>query len=213
MKKKSKLSEVTIILIFMGVALVIFSGVFLGPVTPSLEKAQESATLQNSRSIGICLLSYAQDHQGHYPDGKTSTEVFQQLIDGKYVEDPGIFYLRYLNIAGKVRPTSDRLKAENVCWDVTCCMDSASPDSLPAVFLTGYKVTYQAGVPAIPMLPPHKRTWSEWLHGEQVRDSYMVVCYKGIEARGIIGDKDGSIPNFIPADFDPKGKVYRQLTP
>jgi hypothetical protein len=24
---------------------------------------------------------------------------------------------------------------------------------------------------------------------------------------------DGSIPNFIPADFDPKGKTYRQLTP
>jgi len=26
-------------------------------------------------------------------------------------------------------------------------------------------------------------------------------------------DADGSIPNFIPADFDPKGKTYRQLTP
>ena len=24
---------------------------------------------------------------------------------------------------------------------------------------------------------------------------------------------DGSIPNFVPADFDAKGKTYRQLTP
>jgi hypothetical protein len=25
--------------------------------------------------------------------------------------------------------------------------------------------------------------------------------------------EDGSIPNFIPSNFDPKGKTYRQLTP
>jgi len=29
----------------------------------------------------------------------------------------------------------------------------------------------------------------------------------------ISGNSEDSIPNFVPADFDAKGKTYRQLTP
>jgi hypothetical protein len=40
-----------------------------------------------------------------------------------------------------------------------------------------------------------------------------VVYYKNGDAHLLSASANGSIPNFIPADFDPKGKTYRQLTP
>ena len=42
---------------------------------------------------------------------------------------------------------------------------------------------------------------------------FMAICYKNNSAEAIMADQNGSIPNFIPTDFDPKGKTYRQLTP
>jgi len=41
----------------------------------------------------------------------------------------------------------------------------------------------------------------------------MVICEKSMRVTADKPFPDGTIPNFIPADFDPKGKVYRQLTP
>jgi hypothetical protein len=127
---------------------------------------------------------------------------------------------------GKVRPESDQLKPENVCWDVTCCLDSTAPDGLPVVFVTGYKVTYQAGAPAVPQtvprIPPPKQTWFQYLFGPEPILPYLAFSYtdrtptfgKGISARVInAADENGNIPSFIPTDFDPKGKVYHQLTP
>ena len=47
---------------------------------------------------------------------KTSTEVFQKLLDEKYIADPSIFFLA---MPGKVKATSQTLTADNVCFDVT----------------------------------------------------------------------------------------------
>jgi hypothetical protein len=143
------------------------------------------------------------------------------LIDENYVTDPQIFYAAYADISGKVRPTSDHLKAENVSWDVTCCVDSSAPDGLPVVFLTGYMVSYQPGASAIPIVPiPEKSAIKQWLDSGIPRP-FMAVAFtsntatwgNSVSARAIEAIEDGSIPNFIPADFDPKGKTYRQLTP
>jgi hypothetical protein len=206
-----------VIVIFFIMILV---GVALGPVTGphgGFRAATHNVAMQQCRQIGLCLHQYSIDHGGHYPEAKTSTEIFQQLIDQKYVSDPQLFYIGYFGIPGKVIPQSDHLSAENVCYDVTCCVDSSSPDNLPVVFLTGFKVNYQAGAKAIPTgqsEPVVKRTWSQWWNGtpDNPRKG-IAVSNKDSSARWIRADEDGAVSNFIPADFDPKGKTYRQLTP
>jgi len=108
---------------------------------------------------------------------------------------------------GKTKPVSLRLKPENVCFDVTSPVDSSSPDGLPIVFSTGYKVNYVPGGAAVPLVKPEYQG--------------IAVCYKSNSASFLLlpfqpataENPDGSIPNFVPADFDPQGKTYRQLTP
>jgi len=83
---------------------------------------------------------------------------------------------------------------------MTRCVDSSAPDGLPVVFLTGFKITYQAGTSAVPISPSQA-------------SNFMAVYYKNNNAMAKKVNDDGVIPDFIPADFDPKGKTYRQLTP
>jgi hypothetical protein len=156
--------------------------------------------MQAGRQIGMMMFSYSTDHGGSYPDGNSSTEVFQKLIDGNYVTDPTIFYIP---LPGKIKPLpGQKLKPENVCFDVTSGVDSDSTD-VPLVFVTGYKVTYAPGASAVPLAKPHP--------------AGMIVFYKTDSAKvmlpAVVENSDGSISNFIPASFDPKGKTYRQLTP
>ena len=60
------------------------AGIAIGPITNGIHKAKEAASMQMARAIGLAMFAYASDHNGAYPDGKTSTEVFQKLIDEKY---------------------------------------------------------------------------------------------------------------------------------
>ena len=197
--KRSKLGRFIDVLAVIFV-LIVLAGVWLGQSDGGAYKnAAQSATMQRAHALGVCLYAYANDHNGHYPEGKTSTEVFQQLLDGGYVTSPKFFYAE-LGIPGKVPPVSNQLKAENVCWDVTCCVDSSAPDGVPVVFLTGFRITYQAGASAVPISPSQA-------------SNFMAVYYKNNNAMAKKVNDDGVIPDFIPADFDPKGKTYRQLTP
>ena len=180
--------------------------------------------MQTARSINLLLFSYANDNNQQYPDGKSSTEVFQKLLDGGYATDPAIFYVP---LPGKVKPVEgQKLKPENVCWDVTCSVDASDSDYLPLVFLTGYKVTYAPGAAAARLANPYpevgqtSRTWSQWWNDEphDIGKNGIAVGYKSNSAMfmRIIKNSDndtGSIPNFISPDFKPKGKVYSQLTP
>ena len=108
------------------------------------------------------MYSYAQDNSGNYPDGKSSTEVFQQLLDGGYVTDASIFYIP---APGKTKPVSgQKLRPENVCWDVTGGLTNHSPGELPLLFLTGYRVSYSPGGAAVPVANATvmaSRTWSQ----------------------------------------------------
>jgi hypothetical protein len=204
-----KIARFWVVLLFIMAVLV---GVALGPICPPdcPRQAKQSAAMQTSRAIGEALYQYSLDHGGLYPDGKTSTEVFQHLIDENYIADPQVFYVA---IFGKVKPKTNKLKSENVSFDVTSGIDPTSSDQLPIVFLTGFKIEYEPGAKAIPVMQSPDRTWSQWWDGMDNIEPFMAVCYKGNNARWMRSDKDGSIPNFIPADFDPKGKTYRQLTP
>jgi hypothetical protein len=120
-----------------------------------------------------------------------------------------------------------KLKPKNVCFDVTSGLDGNSPDQLPVVFTTGYKVTYASGAAAAPIIKPHPqygvepRTWSQWWNGDSRPPAYLqpgiAVTYKSNSAMFIklktAPNGDGSIPHFISPQFKPDGKTYRQLTP
>ena len=169
------------------------------------------------------MFAYATDNtvnNNGYPNGNTSTEVFQKLIDGGYVTDPAIFYVP---LPGKIRAVAgQKLKPENVCWDVTSGAGSDSPDGLPLIFMTGYKVTYVPGGSAVPIIKSHPpfwtpRIWSEWWNGDRNTASGIAVFYTGNNAAfirlGIGIGPDNTIQNFVSPKFKPDGKTYRQLTP
>jgi len=146
------------------------------------------------------MFQYSKEHGGLYPTGKSSTEVFQKLIDGGYASDPSIFWDPVLDSPGKSKPTSNILKPENVSWDVTVPVDSHSPDSLPVVFSTGYRVMYVSDGSAIP------RT---------AGNVGIEICYKNMSNIFVQDDRrpDGIVHDAVPNDFKSDGKTYQQLTP
>lgn len=194
-------------------------------VPPGYSKS--SAAMQQARAIYLLISAYADAHHGVYPTGNSSTEVFQKLIDenhmkptgksleevvhdvieGNSVMDPAIFCLA---MPGKTPATSTELRPENVCFDVTVPLGKGSPDELPAVFITGYKVTYVPSGTASPLPTSRDRYWTS-------------VCYNGGSAyavtKGLEGPNrpsiqpNGTVVNFVPATFSSTGKTYEQLTP
>ena len=218
--------------LLLGIILVLLFSVALGPIGPSIRHWAEMAAMQQSRSIYLMLFSYANDHSGNYPEGKSSTEVFQKLLDGGYCEDPSFFYIPR---AGKFKAQpGQKLKPENVCFDVTSGLDLRSSDYLPVVFSTGYKVNYLPDGAAIPLktVPQfYSRTWLQWWNGDPKpwAEAGIAVCYKSNNAQftklNPVINPDGStsvpytyrpdafIPHFISPDFKPDGRMYRQLTP
>jgi hypothetical protein len=208
---KKKTNGCLIAAIIAGAALVglfvlsCVAGVALGPITAGIKMAQENASMQVSRTLGLAMYQYAQDNHGAYPDGATSTEVFQKLMDGNYISDGGIFYLA---MPGKTKWTSGKLTANNVCFDVTSGVIADSSDSVPVVFCTGYTVTYAPGADAVrdaPVATPFPGPGEKFIG--------LAVTYKDNSAHFLHGDADGTVHNFIPAAFDSGGKTYRQLKP
>lgn len=177
------------------------------------------------REIVLAMNAYARDHQGAYPAGKSSTEIFQQLLDGQYVRDPSLFYIP---CDGKTPPLPGRaLQPANVSWDVTSGLDAASSDLLPLVFSTGFKVAYVPGGAAVALAKarPHFDVGSltplQWWNGDVLISPYpdgIAVMYKSNSFMSINlavtkADPGGVIPHIVPPDFQPDGKTYRQLTP
>jgi type II secretory pathway pseudopilin PulG len=192
------------VIVFMSIPVIAcLAGVALGPITNGINKAKENMTMQQARQIDIAMFAYASDHNGAYPDGKTSTEVFQKLLDEKYVTDPTVFYF---DMAGKTKPASDKLTAESVCFDATSGVTSDSSNDLPVVFSTGYTVTYSPGAGAT--RDP----------GVQLPFPGIVAAFKSNRAQWMGSpnfrvEPDGSIDQFVPSTFDPGTKTYQQLKP
>jgi hypothetical protein len=188
------------------IGLVLYSLLDLFSPTTAGPESVTDATLI-SREIALGLFAYSKDHGGNYPDGKSSTEVFQKLLDAHYVSRADIFYMP---LPGKTNAGQDarQLKPENVCWDVTRGVTDQSSDTVPVVFLTGYKVTYQ---PSSSALNLHPAGWWATLFD---KSGYgIAVCYRSNSGEAMKAAANGSIPDFIPANFDPRGQTYAQLTP
>lgn len=200
------------LLILATIVLVV--GVAIGPVQEAPRPAYRNALMQRAQQVGQVMFSYAADNTANgnaYPDGKSSTEIFQMLMDQGYVTDPNVFYVPML---GKVKPEGAKLRPENVCWDVAVPVGPNDSDSVPLVYLTGYRVTFAAGAAAVPIIKPFPDYFGPhwWLSPDSLPGFGIAVFYKGNKAMWIKGRGD-SIPNFVPTDFDAKGKTYRQLTP
>jgi hypothetical protein len=209
--KRGKWRILLRIFVFLVVLAAIPTVYFSVPVLSETTAGQSNDALQHARDISVALFSCSQDNDGKYPEGKSSTEIFQKLLDDKYVSDASIFYYP---MPGKIKAAQDAktLKPENVGFDVTCCVDDQSPDLLPVVFLTTYKVTYQPGANAVP-LQVAPRSWGDWWNARRYPRPFLVVAGKNQSSTFMEASPDGTILHFIPADFDFKGRAYRQLTP
>lgn len=179
-------------------------------VTREISRGKRAGIIGHQvHTIAVGLTEYKKDHGGRFPKGNTSTEIFQTLLDEKYFSNPEIFYLP---MPGKVSPNGSQLRSDNVALDLTYGVDTYVPDFMPFVYITGYRVTYQPGTTAIPIKSlAAQSVFDDWFGFNFW--SFIAVAYVNNGSRIIEADKDGTIPNFVPADFDPKGKVYRQLTP
>jgi hypothetical protein len=202
----------------LGYATLIFIfliGVGLGPIGGQRHPV-ESAAMQTTRTLALAMFQYANDNNGQYPDGTSSTEVFQKLIDGNYLSDPAILYIR---MWGKTKAEAGaKLRPENVCYDVTSGVDMNSPDFLPVVFVTGFRINYQADGSAVSLVRPFPKhhnagdfPWSYQPFGG------LAVAYKNNNAffrNGQPGaDGMGVVPHVVSADFNAHDKIYHQLTP
>jgi hypothetical protein len=186
--------------IITALVLLFLVGVAVGPITPPVHHPLSSSSLQIAHEIGRAFFNYAQDHNGNYPVGKSSTDVFQQLIDGGYVDDPTLFYSA-LQPDGKVKANSKTLIPENVCWDVTIPLDFSSSDALPVVFSTGYRIEYAPNGKASPLAGRKTPGIAVFYHSN-------AAWFKTDNPQA-----DHVILNFISPDFKPDGKTYVQLTP
>src|ERR1700683_469413 len=70
------------------------------PPSGPMRQGPESKRMQISRQIDLMMFAYSSDHNGRYPQGKSSTEIFQLLLDQNYASDPTAFYFP---MTGKTR--------------------------------------------------------------------------------------------------------------
>jgi len=194
----------------------------LGPIHIGPIKSPHSATLQAVHTLTLAAFQYANDFDQHYPDGKSSTEICQKLLDGKYVSDPAIFYVP---LPGKVKARAGQpLKPENVCWDFTgrvgnSGLDSSDPDTIPVVYLTGFRMSYTRGGNAVPLIKPYSISvpdgegWFSASRQTYSGPSGLAVAYKSNSTKFISLDDKGIVPNVLPSEFEDNDARYHQLTP
>lgn len=193
------------------------------PYENNIGRAVREMSSARVRFIGTAMYQYSLDHNGEFPTGKSSTEVFQKLIDGHYVSNPNYFFLyRGYGSLIKTEPTSNTLKPENVCFDVTVPIRADSPKGLPVVFVTGYKITYEPGADAV-FLSTYSlmRSTTAVAYMDDRHPSALSIMWSGrfnvlyyhLEYKRVGSEVVHVAPHFIPSDFDPKDQKYQQLTP
>jgi hypothetical protein len=214
-------------LFLAGITCLLLAGVALGPSGHPPDFYVKIQLTGAPHTLALAMFQYANDNNGEYPHGTSSTEVFQQLMDGGYVDDPAIFYLP---MSGKTRAEKGaKLRPENVCYDVTSGIDSNSPVCLPLVFLTGFRIEYKPNGTAVslvkpfPKFDPSPSSWMPhaWLPfpGFAMADLDNMVFFKENANRSsfkLNADGFAVVPDVIPDVtplFDPRKETYRQLTP
>jgi hypothetical protein len=222
------------------VIVVLLGPLLLAPEPGGMRYPQQSRAMQTTRTLVLAMFQYSMDNNDQYPDGASSTEVFQTLMDGNYLTDPSILFVA---LPGKVRAKPGaKLKPENIAYDVTSGVDAHSPDNLPVVYLTGFRMTYRADAPVVSLVKPFPSIavgWDWWWSAPSDRDDSLTtfeglpVGYKSNNAyfrsqafsggnlggyptpqnRQYTPDGYGIVTDVIDSSFDAQGRTYRQLTP
>jgi len=178
----------------------------------------ETKYTRQAEKLAAVLNAYADDHDGKYPDGASSTEAFQKLVDAGYLTLPAAGQLLYLPMPGKNKyefdltitdylsgkqpPPSHRLKAENVCFDLIAPMtvDAARQvPSAPLVISTGYRLSFEPGAKPEVLEPEQVQALK---YGILIRVPDDVVLFQP-------GEEISIMPGNIPAREGP----WRQLRP
>lgn len=168
--KRFRLLPVHIIGAFALITLVLGLGQVLlntGPHRPI--NGQEAWRLDMLRQIGEAMSAYASDHNGAYPTGKSSVDVFNQLIAGGYLQDHRLARFDGINkgsLLGVVSetgvevaadPEKTRLTAREVSWDAAANARVDDPAGTPLLYSTGFDVAYQPGAQPVPVAGNRER--------------------------------------------------------
>ncbi len=187
-------------------------------------KIRTGQAVSNARKLGTVLYHYAKDHGFQYPEGNSSTEVFNHLMEQGYLAPENAANLYIRGMPGKEpfrteqtwwewmtgTPAPTQLEAKHVCYDVIAPLTHRDPDGMPMIISTGWKLNFEPG--ALPQVRDQKLLDMPWLQGG------MLVYYKRnvcliLGASFLDGSaKPSGIHQLIPEEIDPT-KTYRQLTP
>jgi hypothetical protein len=122
-----------------GIILLVLLAIFVPAVMDQLRLQILNASPAKAHKLAIASYAYAQDHGGYYPNGETSTVIYQKLFDGKYLSDPSSLFIN--SNGGRTYASSYpsvHLNAENVSFDFTTRSETGltkdDPDDLPLLF-------------------------------------------------------------------------------
>jgi len=149
------------LLVVIGI-IAILAGVALGPITRGIKQAQESASIQTCRQIGLMEFAYSNDNAQTYPFGALASPgaeaVENLLLNGGYASDPNAFYIKatpgsavpIAATAGVFAETAGMCSYDFMTNSGTSGLTSTAADATPLCELTGAAITMAAtGTPAI----------------------------------------------------------------
>src|ERR1039458_9003162 len=136
------------LLVVIGI-IAILAGVALGPITRGIKQAQESASIQTCRQIGLMEFSYSNDNSQTYPFGAASAggseTVENLLLNGNYASDPSVFYIKstpssvapIAATGGVFTETAGMCSYDFMTTSGTSGLTSTTADATPLCELTG----------------------------------------------------------------------------
>ncbi len=211
------------LLVVIGI-IAILAGVALGPITSGIKTAQHNAAMQGSRSLALLCFQYSIDNSGNYPAATTSgvptnksEGIAQELLQGKYTNDPTIFFLaapgKTKYIGGGGGGLYNDFGAANISWNFFCVnsggtitgVTSSASDLLPLIWCSGNN-------PITPPTTGGTATDLTLTAQNAFSKDGVAVTYKSNSAQFMRADSTGTVKAFIPAAYnDPL--TYQEIIP
>jgi len=194
------------LLVVIGI-IAILAGVALGPITGGLKTAKQNTGMQTARTIGLMEFQYSVDNDGAYPGTGASTrsDMAKALLLGKYINDPGIFWLGGQQTKFTGTNASTTIADTNVSFGFmvkppsggtggNIGLSTSDPDQLPVVWSTGIDFSAPGAPGAQAATTSAASPYS---------NDGAAVCYKSNSAKFMKADTTGKINNFIDPSYDP----------
>jgi len=210
------------LLVVIGI-IAILAGVALGPITRGIKQAQESASMQTCRQIGLMEFAYSNDNNQTYPYAAAaaggSETIENLLLNGNYATDPTVFYIK--STPGSAVPIA---AASGVFTETTgmCSYDfmvnstgstglsSTAADGTPLCELTGATYTMATTGPITATVTNTKTAFG---------NDGIAVTYKSnnavfLKCQASTATTATSIQPIVNSSYtDPNGGAYKLTTP